>query len=307
MVRTARAPYRSRMEHNKTMSRAAVAWPTLLLIFVCYAGWAIALWVLPLPFGVVFCGIMIALHASLQHEVIHGHPFSKQWLNDLFIWPPLMIAVPYARFKATHLAHHNDAVITDPYDDPESNYLSSGSWNRLPRTLQRLLHFNNTILGRLTVGPAIGVCAFFLSELRLRTPRVVRAWSLHLPAMAAVLCVVQASPMPVWAYVIAAYIGMAILKLRTFLEHQADARASGRSVIIENGGILGFLFLNNNLHVVHHMHPRVPWYQLPALYRSRRAHYLRRNGGYFYTSYREVIRRHFLRPKDSVAHPLWRR
>ncbi|WP_435702537.1 fatty acid desaturase [Yoonia sp.] len=284
-----------------------VEWPTLLLIIACYAAWVSALWVLPLTLGIVFCGITIALHASLQHEVIHGHPFRREWCNDLLIWPPLMLTVPYARFKTTHLAHHQDEVITDPYDDPESNYLDGATWDRLPRAIQLLLQWNNTVAGRLSLGPAIGTVSFLLDEWRTRSPEVVRAWLLHLPAVIAVLFVVALSPMPLWAYAIAAYLGMAILKLRTYLEHQAHTRASGRSVIIENGGIFGFLFLNNNLHVVHHMHPRVAWYRLPALYRSRKDHYLRRNGGYFYHSYREVIARHFLRAKDSVAHPLWRR
>lgn len=282
-------------------------WPTFLMIMAVYAGWAASLWVLPLPVGIVFCGIMIALHASLQHEVIHGHPFAVQWCNDLLIWPPLLVTVPYVRFKATHLAHHCDEVITDPYDDPESNYLSPATWDRLPRVLQGLLRFNNTIAGRLTIGPVIGTVAFLMTEVQQRSDSVWRGWALHVPAVVAVLWVVGLSPMPFWGYAIAVYLGMAILKLRTFLEHQAHERASGRSVIVERGGIFGFLFLNNNLHVVHHMHPKVAWYQLPALYRQRKDHYLRRNGGYFYASYRDVIARYFLTPKDSVAHPLWRR
>jgi len=76
-------------------------------------------------------------------------------------------------------------------------------------------------------------------------------------------------------------------------------------VIIEDRGLLALLFLNNNFHVVHHMHPKVPWYRLPALYRERRAHYLERNDGYRYASYREVFARHLLRAKDPVPHPLW--
>jgi fatty acid desaturase len=78
-------------------------------------------------------------------------------------------------------------------------------------------------------------------------------------------------------------------------------------VVIEDRGPLAFLFLNNNLHVVHHMHPRVAWYRLPALYRARADHYLARNDGYRYASYAEVFRRHFLRAKDPVPHPLWKR
>jgi fatty acid desaturase len=129
---------------------------------------------------------------------------------------------------------------------------------------------------------------------------------LHIPALIIVLGMVMGAPMPVWAYFIATYVAMSLLKLRTFLEHQAHTRASGRSVIIEDRGPFAWLFLNNNLHVVHHMHPKVPWYALPALYRSRRDHYLRRNDGYVYTSYADIIRRYLWRRKDPVAHPLWR-
>ena len=85
---------------------------------------------------------------------------------------------------------------------------------------------------------------------------------------------------------------------------EAAARVSGRTAIIEDRGPLAWLFLNNNLHVVHHMHPRVPWYRLPRLYAANRARYAGRNGGYVYGSYAQVFRRYFLRPKDPVAHPL---
>ncbi|MEO1639578.1 MAG: fatty acid desaturase [Pseudomonadota bacterium] len=282
-------------------------WPTLALIACVYLVWGAALFFFPLWLAVGFGAVAIALHASLQHEVIHGHPFQSQVLNDALIWPPLMLTAPYARFKATHLAHHHDEVITDPYDDPESNYLTPETWDRLPRFLQIVLAWNNTVAGRLTVGPLIGTIAFVLSEWRTLDRAVLRGWLWHLPALAAVLWVVILSPMPFWAYLIAAYLAMSILKLRTFLEHQAHERASGRSVIVEEGGIFAFLFLNNNLHVVHHMHPRVAWYNLPALYRSRKDHYQRRNGGYVYRSYGQVIWQYLFTAKDAVAHPLWRR
>ncbi|WP_037293823.1 fatty acid desaturase [Roseobacter sp. CCS2] len=295
------------MGQKKDGSLTKTEWPTVLLIIACYVVWALALWVLPLWAGIPTAALTIALHASLQHEVIHGHPFSRVWLNDLIIWPPLVLFIPYIRYKQTHLAHHHDEVITDPFDDPESNYLDAGKWEHLPRSLQTILLMNNTVAGRLTLGPLIGTIAFATCEWRKRDAEVLRGWLIHLPAVIAVLIVVITSPMPLWAYLIAAYIGMSILKLRTFLEHQAHERASGRSVIVEKGGIFAFLFLNNNLHVVHHMHPRVAWYDLPALYRSRKDHYLRRNGGYYFASYREVICTYFWKAKDPVVHPLWRR
>ena len=79
----------------------------------------------------------------------------------------------------------------------------------------------------------------------------------------------------------------------------------GRTVIIEDRGFFAFLFLNNNLHVVHHMHPGVPWYRLPALYRRGKERFCQVNDGYVYRSYGEIFRRFFWKAKDPVPHPLW--
>jgi fatty acid desaturase len=113
--------------------------------------------------------------------------------------------------------------------------------------------------------------------------------------------------MPWWAFALSCYLSLSLLRIRTFLEHQAHERARARTVIIEDRGPLALLFLNNNLHVVHHMHPKVPWYRLPALYRANRDRYLARNDGYAFASYREIFARYLTRAKDPVPHPLWPR
>ena len=95
------------------------------------------------------------------------------------------------------------------------------------------------------------------------------------------------------------------MKIRTFLEHRAHEDCHSRTVVIEDRGPLAWLFLNNNLHIVHHLHPGVPWYALPRLYRENRDRYLEVNQGYFYRSYKEVFVRYLLRRKDPVPHPLW--
>jgi len=287
-------------------------WPTLALIALAYWAWAMATtWVaaLWLPGAVALTAVAIAQHASVQHEVIHGHPFPSRWLNTALVFPALTLAIPYFRFRETHLAHHTDARLTDPFDDPESNYLDGGTWERLPRALQWVLRANNMLGGRLLIGPLVGTVFFLASEARAaRTdPRVRRGWLWHIPSAALVLAWVWWAAMPVWAYLIACYGALSLLRIRTFLEHQAHEQARARSVIVEDRGPLALLFLNNNLHVVHHMHPRVPWYRLPVLYRDNRARYLAVNGGYYFRSYGEVFRRYLLAGKDPVAHPLWRR
>lgn len=291
---------------------ASTEWPTLLLLAGCYAAWALAttwLAALWLPAGIALATLAIALHSSLSHEMIHGHPFPDRRVNEALVFPALTLVVPYRRFRDTHLEHHRDSLLTDPYDDPESNYWDPAVWQTLKPWQQAILRVNNTLAGRLLIGPAVGTWAFTLSDLRaIRAGRagVLSGWLWHLPALLPVaLWLGHVAQMPLWAYLLSAYMGLSILKIRTFLEHQAHERARGRTVIIEDRGILAFLFLNNNLHVVHHMHPRMPWYRLPGLYQENKARYLGRNGGYRYGSYGEIFRRYFLKAKDPVPHPLW--
>lgn len=288
-----------------------VEWPTLLLIVVCYAVWGTALfWVAPLSTGlaVAIAALAIALHSSLQHEVTHGHPFNERRLGEMLVFGSLNLVIPYLRFRDTHLDHHMDATLTDPYEDPESNYLDPKVWQRLPAPLRLVLRMNNTLLGRMVLGPVLGQVSFMRADwalIRAGDRRVLAGWLWHLPALAVLLAIVAAAPMPVWAYGVAAYLALSILRIRTFLEHQAHVRARARTVIIEDRGPLAFLFLNNNLHVVHHMHPKLPWYRLPRIYFNNREKYLRRNDGYRYDSYGEVFRRHLIRAKDPVPHPLY--
>lgn len=288
-----------------------VEWITLSLLVATYVLWALGTtWAYDLSpvLGVVLTGLAIAQFSSLQHEMLHGHPFRSRLANEALAFPALNLTVPYGRFRDTHLAHHHDPILTDPYDDPESNYFDPAVWARLSRPARWLLEVNNTLAGRVLLGPLIGNLLWLRTEagLALRGDRVViRDWLLHLAGLVPVIWWIWAAPMTGWAYLMAAYIGHALLKIRTFLEHRAHEAARARTVIIEDRGPLALLFLNNNLHVVHHMHPNVPWYDLPALYRAHRDHYQRRNDGYVYRSYAEIFRRYLLTAKDPVPHPLW--
>ena len=288
-----------------------IEWPTLALILGNYAGLWLGLFVLPgisVALATILLIPVIALQSSLQHEVIHGHPFSERRLGEALVFPAFNLAIPYLRFRDTHLAHHMDARLTDPYDDPESNYLDPSVWKRLSPLHKRLLNANNTLAGRMILGPLIGQVSFMATDwrsIRAGDVAVLRAWLWHLPPTIALVALVVAAPLPLWAYLLSCYAALAILKIRTFLEHQAHERARGRTVIIEDRGPLAFLFLNNNLHVVHHMHPKLPWYRLPRIYWNNRETYLGRNAGYSYPGYGAIFRAYLWRAKDPVPHPLY--
>lgn len=288
-------------------------WPTLGLILACYGAWLLSVTLIAgwfLPLAVLLTTLSITLHSSLQHEVLHGHPFQNRRLNEALVWPPIGLAIPFERFRDLHLMHHKDANLTDPYDDPETGYLDPTVWETLPAWLRALLTFNNALLGRLLIGPLIGQVAFLISELRLIRAgsfSVLKIWLAHLLGAGVIVTGLWFySTMPLWAYFLSAYLGLSILKIRTFLEHRAHDHTAARTVIIEDRGLLAFLFLNNNLHLVHHANPSVPWYELPQTYAQKAEHYQARNQGYCYRSYGAVFREFFLKTKEPVPHPHYR-
>ena len=292
--------------------QAFVEWPTLVVLIATYLTLGLATtWLagLSLPLAIVVTALAVAQFSSLQHEVLHGHPFKNRWLSEASVFAAVTVYVPYLRFKDTHLAHHHDPVLTDPYDDPESNFMDPKAWAALPQWHRALLKANNTLAGRILLGPAVSVWSFAGADFRKiwqGDRPILAAWVLHGLGLALVFGWLWATPgMPVWAYLLAAYLGFGLLKIRTFLEHRAHDLSRARSVVIEDRGFFALLFLNNNYHSVHHSHPGLAWYHLPGVFARNRDHYLARNDGYLYRSYRQIFRLHLFRAKDQVPHPSW--
>jgi fatty acid desaturase len=291
-----------------------VEWPTLALIIACHAVWfGAGAYLFPFmpALALVVMGIAVAFHSSLQHEALHGHPTRSVALNEALVFLPIGLFYPYRRYKQTHLRHHADERLTDPYDDPESYYRALADWGKLPPVLKALLHWNNTLLGRVTIGPALMVCGFYLSELksiRAGEAQIRVSWLLHFAGLIPVILIVSlVFGIPLWLYAItSAWLGLSLIAIRSYCEHQWSERPDGRTIIVEKS-ILAPLFLNNNLHFVHHKQPRAAWYELPALYRARREEWQRMNEGYVFRNYLEVLRAFAFRPKEPVVHPAWRR
>lgn len=291
----------------------AVEWQTVAFLAACYAAWAIAgmLYAAAPWLAVPLIALPIVLHSSLQHEAIHRHPTRREGWNEALVFLPLGLLIPYRRYRDTHLAHHVDSRITDPYDDPESYYLEAEDHGRLPRALRLVFAANATLAGRILIGPAIAAARFLLGEARLARhlrgaeARAWRAaWGLHALGLVMLLAVIHfVFRMPLLAYLGAVYLAMALLGVRAFCEHRWAEAVDARTVIIERSRI-ALLFLNNTFHLVHHKQPHLPWYALPAAYRARRAEWLALNEGYVFSGYRAVLRAYALRAKEPVVHPV---
>lgn len=291
--------------------RPAIEWPTVALAVLIYGGWLAVtfFWqVLPLWVVIPVGAWLVGWHSSLQHEAMHGHPTLNRAINSAIAWPPLSLWLPYPVYRISHLRHHRDEHLTDPLEDPESAYFTQEMWARLSWPVRQVMRFNMTLAGRLTIGPAIMV-GFFLADEGKRViagePGRRAIWAWHVVSVAVLLYwVIGVCGMPLWLYLVGfAYAGTALTRLRSFAEHRYADRPEERTAIVENGGLLGLLYLNNNLHVLHHVRPAVAWYRLPALYRAAREDLVARNGGLVYDGYRDIVRRYLVTEHDDPLHP----
>jgi fatty acid desaturase len=295
--------------------RRRVEWPTVGLAFVIYGLWlATTYFHRNLPWwGLMVAGAwIIAWQLNLQHETIHGHPTRKRRVNEAIGCWPLSLWLPYAIYRSTHLAHHRDSNLTDPFEDPESYYWSEGGWSELGPLWRVAVRVQTTLLGRVTLGPAF-LIGRFVHDLAYNAWRD-KAGAREILARHLLLCapvliwIVGVCGMSIWVYLACfVYPGASLAMVRSFAEHRAAPEAERRTAIVENAWLLGPLFLFNNLHAAHHLRHRLPWYQIPKFYRLNRATLIERNGGLVYNGYLDVVWRYLLKSHDTPIHPGWDR
>ena len=292
--------------------KGRVDFVTLGVAFAAYgAFFALTLFFnsLPLWFAAPLGSLLLAWHGSLQHETIHGHPTSSRRINRLLGGVPLAVWLPYPIYRETHLRHHRHEgrYLTDVDRDPESFYLRPGTL-AAAGVISRAIHQANcTFAGRMTIGPAVAIGTFWRSEarkLRAGDTRHVLVWSLHLLWIAAVLAwVVGVCHISLLVYAaLVVYPSVAVSQLRSFAEHRADSNPRGRTRVVESNPLWSLIFLNNNLHIAHHAHPRLPWHRLPQAWRRMRGAVtdpdLVVRGGYT-----ELVRNYLLQPLITPEHP----
>jgi len=302
--------------------QVAIEMPTLLLILADYAAWlAVTAMYTRWPLIVVapIAVVLVTLHSSLQHEIVHGHPTRWPGINRLFALVPLSLWLPYERYHHTHRVHHIDRRLTDPLDDPESYYWRPEDWARLGPASRFFHEVQQTLAGRVVIGSFWRIGMFLRDEalallhrekrtLVRNQQNVLGVWLEHLVWCVPVIVWLKlVCGMPLWVYFVAIVIpANGLVLIRSFAEHRARPAARERTALVERSWVLGPLFLFNNLHALHHETPALPWYQYPARYRVHRERLIAENGGLVYVTYFDVARRFLFRRHDVLPHPTGR-
>jgi fatty acid desaturase len=285
--------------------------PTWVVAATIYGGWLLLVWFhAAIPWWLIVpCGAaLIAWHNSLQHETIHALVRVPRRLRFALGFPPLGLAIPYPIYRRSHRKHHRDAWLTDPIEDPESFYHRDEAWQSYPQVLRAIYLFNQTLLGRLTIGPLLFLSGFLKREtMRVTTGdrSNLSAWAWHAIAVSSLLFFIDdVAGMPLWQYVLlVVYPGLCLGMLRSFFEHHYASRQGHRTAIVESGFPFNLLFLNNNLHLVHHLSPALPWYRIPTVWRESHAELLEHNGGFYFAGYLQVAAKRVLRAAFIPARP----
>jgi fatty acid desaturase len=285
--------------------------PTWGVAIAIYASWATLLLNhehVPWPIEALLAAYILAWHFSLQHEAIHGWRSLPNWLRTAIVWPPIGGWWPFELYKRSHSKHHRNTHLTYPGEDTETQYHKREDWSGYTPAFRAVLLFNQTLLGRLTVGPILRLRKLVLVEsgkLKRGDFSDVPAWLGFFLGLACVLWfVTQVADMPVWHYYLAWVLpGISLGLLRAFIEHRWGDRPGERTASVESNWFFGLLFLWNNLHIVHHLYPTLSWFEIPGFWRRNREKLLTHNGHFIFSGYFEIARRWLLKPVFVPIHP----
>lgn len=284
-----------------------IEWPTWILwatIWVFWFSLVMAYGDMPRWLGTPLMVVLVSWYMSFQHELTHGHPTNNATVNRLLGLAPLAIWYPFDTYKTDHLKHHEDAYLTVPGVDTESNYITAEQAAGMGPVALWLYASQRTFLGRLIIGPAIVIVSLISKTVRsvaAGNMGALKVWAIHLPLVALLLWGVdEFTDISAWAYCFEiAYPALGLAMLRSLYEHRPGPSPAHRTVINEAGFVWRLLYLNNNYHVVHHAYPELPWYRIPAAYAADREGYQLRNGGFVVPGYLSLIFKFAWKPVDS--------
>ena len=302
---------REEIVHLRARFTGRTEWPTWTLLIGVYVAWPTLLLLSPRLGTWSTTALMISLTVlwmSLQHELLHGHPTRHLWLNKLLGYPPFAVWYPYTLYRDTHLQHHRDEDLTLPGLDPESRYLSQLKWQATGPLMRVLRWLDKTPPGRLVFGVPLALGSLVTEESRRLLQGERQAWmmwSTHGFCLGLMFAfITHYSVLSGLHYLLLITVpALAISMVRSYYEHRPSEHPEQRTVINEASWPWRCLFLNLNLHLVHHDLPGLAWYHIPAVYRARRQQWLARSGGFLVLGYAELFRRYSFSPIDSPQHP----
>ncbi len=247
-----------------------VAWPTVLLVVLVLAAYIanLALFangLLPLWAAIPICAVLTYLSYTPLHEAAHGNIHGGQdrwqWLNDLcgYLVAPL-ISIPFSTHRVEHFTHHR--YTNQPDKDPD--FTVSGMRSGLLAVVLvglRFLWMQNTFLFRdYWATASLRERVIYWTEVSVSI-----GWR-----VAFVLLVARESDltMILVGYLLGAYFTVYWFAYRPHHPYEDASRYRNTNSLIMPPWMkpLEWFWMGQNLHSIHHLFPRVPFYRYHVLH-----------------------------------------
>ena len=205
-------------------------------------------------------------------KTAHGTAFRTLWLNETVLWVTSLLYMeePLHR-RYTHTNHHTHTwhVGKDsqmPFDTP----MGFGGW-LTEITGFGLLRFHVQVFLHLATKR-------YTDTMRTAVPeREFPAMTRNARVMLVIYALIAAAPFagiwwPVWLLVVPRVLGAPVMLLFTLIQH-VELQENSPSILdstrsFRGSRLTGFLYMNMNNHVEHHLYPQVPFHALPDLARA---------------------------------------
>ncbi len=243
-----------------------VAWFTLVVFFGCLGLWSASIWAVvtdrvAMGWGTAGGVVSVYLMFTPLHEAVHQSIARRRWVNELVgrVCGVLMLA-GFAPFRHVHLEHHKHT--NDPEKDPDYWSGSDPKWALPLRWLTQDLHYW-VVYSRVWAGrPArerYEMIVTTVGEIGVSVALIATGWGWHW----LLLWIVPSK----LAIVFLAY----SFDYLPHVPHRITGKENRyRATLVRPNGLLTPLLLSQNLHLIHHLYPAVPFYRYGAIWRAQR-------------------------------------
>lgn len=243
-----------------------VSWPTLALLAGLMTVWAAAVYagstgLMPAPAAILLTTWMAYAAFTPMHDAAHGSVSRVSWLNETVgHLSSIILNGPFHAFRFVHLAHHR--FTNEPGKDPDL-WSGTGPALLLPlRWATQELHYYYLYVKHWTQRPENERLGFLVS---FGLQGVILAW----------LAASGWGKEALLYWVLPAKIAVMLLAFcNDYLPHQPHAITAKedryRATHILTSPLLDFLFLNQNMHLIHHLYPGVPFHRYGRIWRAKK-------------------------------------
>ena len=248
-------------------------WLGLMVFLACVTIYLWGSWWATLPLY-AYAVLYSTGSQSREHETGHGTAFKTKAYNQFFfeLASFMVLRESFLRVKS-HDIHHQHTILTDK--DPEIVTPVPPNFRALllnlfmvERAIRGMTELTTHSLNRLTAKDrqsgrvALPDGAVAKARLWIAILAGTAGLSLYLSSWLPVLLI---GPLPMMfggslrhLFALSQHVGLA--------QNVYDHRMNTRTIYL--GPILGFLYMNMQYHLEHHLYPNVPYYHLPALHEA---------------------------------------